>query len=85
MRRVGTVDPVTELQLIDQEVLRGGQLALLDPVRYVHRQLALVDPVAGEVPGVRVDDGEVEIPEAYLEVGVERGRQQVDLAGDLDR
>jgi len=80
---VGTLDTLTELELIDHEVLGGLELALLDLVVHVHRQLALVDLVADEVPGIRIDDGEIDIAEAHGEVGKERGRQQVDLTGDL--
>ncbi len=74
---------LAELELIDHEALLGIELAILDVIRHVDRQLALLDLVAREAAGVGRDGGHLHALEAHLHVGEQRGGQQVDLAVDL--
>src|SRR5262249_46136726 len=53
--RIRTLHPVTELQLIDHELVSGGQVAVIDLVVDIGRQLALLNLVAGESSRVRRD------------------------------
>jgi hypothetical protein len=66
-------------------VLLGIQLASLHQVGDIDRQLSLVDLVADEVPGVRVDNGQVEVLERHRDIGVQVRREQVHLPGDVGR
>ena len=61
------------------------QRAVLDEIGDVDGQLALLDLVTREAPGVRRHRGHLHAFEAHLEVGVQRRRQQIDLARDLRR
>ena len=71
-----------ELELVDHELLLGFELAVLDVVGDVDRQLALLDLVACKSPGVRRDGGHVDACELHADVREERGREQVHLAVD---
>ena len=82
---IGTFDLVAQLQLVDDNVVAGGELAVLDVVFQIHRQFALGDLVAREVSRVRRDLGQVDASIAHADVGIGRLRQQIGLAPDVRR
>ena len=79
---VGALDLLAELELVDDEFLLGVELAVLDVVGDVDRELALLDLVAREAARVRRDGGHVHARELEADVREERRRKQVHLAVD---
>ena len=61
------------------------QLAVLHQVTELGRQLAALDPVTGESPGVRRQPGQFDVLEADLDVGVADRAKKAHLTGDRHR
>jgi hypothetical protein len=63
----------------------GVELAAIDLVVQLGRQLALGDVVAGEFSGIGIEDAQLHVAKAQVKVGVQRSAQHVDFTGDRDR
>ena len=60
--RVGAVRPVAQRELVHLHHVRRGEAAVLDLVAEVEVELALLDPVAEELAGVRAERRQVHAP-----------------------
>ena len=74
---------LAEGKLVDENLVLGSELFLVDQVLKVEEQLAFVHRVAKVGAGVRGYRREIDIPEGNLEIDKQIITQRVELAGNL--
>ncbi len=81
----GLGDLIAELQLIDDELVIGIELAVVQLVVQVGIERAARDLVAREAHRIGSHAGELESAERHLDVAVGRGGEEIHHAADVDR
>src|SRR5882757_2075766 len=82
--RVGAFDTLAQFQLVDDEFVCGGELAIFNFVVDVDGQFAFLNFVAGKVTGVGGSAGELHALEVHFDVAVGRRGQRVGFAPNMD-
>src|SRR6185312_77853 len=83
VRHAGAVHALAEGQLGDEDVVVGVELALVQQVVHVSRQLALGDRVASVFAGVGAEPGQLNVGGLALDVEGGHRLQRVDVAADV--
>ena len=82
---VGLSTRCAERELVEHQRFSADELAVLDLVVHVERELALLDPVAGVLHRVGRERRQVDVARLAGEVERQLARERMDSSRDLDR
>ena len=83
--RVRAVHVIAERQLIDKDMVVGGQLAGIEQVMNIDCERAFNDRIAGVLDRVRRDSGQLDRVRLRLDIDERGRRERIDRSVDIER